>query len=163
MVNLFLDPFIFACPQSEQGSEELERYIESILLWKELKETTWATIYVSAQTFDVLEETKSYPMWDFVNRFGKQSIQRRDVLNTVNGLLNKLPNIEDRLSIREILWDDMQCAPIYYLHERHSLFIEQCQRLMAFMALFCIIESLKEDDQILITRNLLTSWERAKV
>ena len=130
MVNLYLDPFIFACPQPEQGYEELEHYIVSILLWRELRETSWATIYISARTFEVLNQTESYPLWEFFNNLGKQSTQRKDVFNIVNGLLNKLPKIEDRLKIKEILWDNMQCEPMYYLVGRHSLFVEHCQRLV---------------------------------
>jgi len=154
MVNLFLDPFIFACPQPDQGLQDLDHYIESILLWKELRETSWASIYISATTFEVLDQTESYPLWEFFNKSGKQSTQRKDVLNLVHGLLQKLPTIEERLKIREILWENMQCEPVDFLVERHPLFIEQFHRLLALMSLLCLFEVITDSDQIVITRNL---------
>jgi hypothetical protein len=163
MVNLFLDPFVFACPQPEQGLEELDHYIESILLWKELSDTSWASIYISGMTYEVLDQTKSYPLWEFFNKSGKQSTQRKDILNLVNALLKKLPAIEERLKIREILWENMQCEPMDFLVERQPMFIEQFHRLVALMSLLCLFEVIKDSDQIVITRNLNGEKETVKI
>ena len=119
-----------------------------------MRETSWASIYISATTSEVLDQTESYPLWEFFNKSGKQSTQRKDVLNLVHGLLQKLPTIEERLKIREILWENMQCEPMDFLVERHPLFIEQFHRLLALMSLLCLFEVITDSDQIVITRNL---------
>ena len=57
MPNLIIDPYVFACPQPEEGIDEFRNYIESIVSWREFREAGWASVYVTARTYEILADT----------------------------------------------------------------------------------------------------------
>lgn len=162
MINLFLDPFIFACPQIDEGFEQFQKYIDDIISWRMLRKVRWASFYVSSQTLDALVDTESYPqgLWEelkqAINALGIRHVQPKDVIKLVDELIQKSYKIEDKLTINDILLDpsSIQCEPSYYLIGRSPIFVEQYHRLLILIGLYCQLEMSEERCQIVITRHL---------
>jgi hypothetical protein len=161
MHNLYIDPFLLACPQSDAGIEEFENYILSLTSWGEeiekIKDANFANIYISAKTSEILAIENGYPEWDklertIVNLELQKIIQPRDIFVLIEGLM-KLPCIEDNLKLNEILLNNVECNPSCHIDTRTSLFVEHYHRLAILICLLCEFESLEDKTQILITRH----------
>ena len=107
MPRLYLDPFLFSCPPAELGLEEFSAFIESLLTWKELKNNPGIPVFICQDTYSALAETNSYPMWpnlkEAIGQLGMVDVQPKDVIDLINSLLTKLPNVETFLHIDDIL------------------------------------------------------------
>lgn len=158
MVSVYIDPFVLACPPVETELVEFEEYINNLLDWKELKELKWVSLYLSEKTYEVLEQTHCYPPWDnlkqIITKLGMRGVQPKDIIVLVDALIKKLPCIEKKLKLKEILFDNAQCIPDNHIVNRGLTYIEQYQRMMFFMYLTCFFEHAENKDQILITRLL---------
>lgn len=158
MLNLYLDPYVFSCPAPEDGLEEIERYIDNILLWQELRGVSWAMVYVTSQTYEVLAETNGYPLWadlqGAIELLSMNHVQPQDVMDVVNGLLQKTPSIEEKLHIKEVLMNNVHSEPSEHLQRRLQIYIDHYHRILVFMCLNCHITEEREENQYFITRHL---------
>src|SRR5260221_5230502 len=107
MLQVYLDPYVLACPKAENGLGGIEMYVENIISWTELREAKWLQVCISNTTPQLLADTNSFPPWDALkdtlNRLQIIDIQAQDVITLVNALLGKLPYIEDSLGIKALL------------------------------------------------------------
>jgi hypothetical protein len=158
MSNLIIDPYVFACPQADEGIEVFRNYIESIISWKEFADDGWAKVFISQQTVDVLAETNTFPLWDSLKAAITQldivDVQARDVVNVVNALLQKLPSIEDEFHLRDVLVENSASDPSYHLTTRPPAFVEQYYRIAIMICLIAKLNGLDYLSQLLITRLL---------
>jgi hypothetical protein len=102
-----------------------------------------------------LAKAYGYPDWDeldkIIKNLGMQDvIQPHDIFVLIDSFL-KLPYIEDKLSINEILLDNFLCEPSTHLNERDEIFLEIHYRLAALIFLMGDFESVLSKNQILIT------------
>lgn len=158
MTNIFIDPFVLACPKPEEGLAEFHSYIESLITWRDYKKTIGAPIYISAQASDVLAQTNSYPPWESLTKaisiLGIEDVQAKDIVVLVNALLMKLPILEDNFGIEDILIDNVIISPCYHLMNRNQIFIEQYERIAIIICCIQLINKIP-DNQVLITRKLV--------
>ena len=155
MTDLYLDAFALACPPSEAGEEGFRKYILNIVSWKELRAANWATIYILKKTYEDLAKTNSYPPWDTLKRsiyiFGIQDVQPKDVVDIVNGLLEKSALLEDALKIDDILFENVESSCPEYYKSRHPVFVEHYERLAMLACLRIVLMSTAESKQIMIS------------
>lgn len=158
MSNLIIDPYVFACPHSDEGMNAFRNYIESIVSWREFADEGWARVFVSEQTVTVLAETNSYPLWDSLKSAIAQlnivDVQARDIVDVVNALLQKLPSIESEFGLRDVLADKVASNPSYHLASRPPAFVEQYYRIAIMLCLIAQLRGFEELSQVLITRLL---------
>ena len=156
MFNLYLDPFLFSCPDNKGDAGNFEDYIENIVFLRELEYACWVRIYIYEETNKVLLETSTYPTWkdlaSLMQRFSIKHFQTKDIFNAVYSLLEKTPSVENRLKVKEILFENVKCSPTYHLKERHGFFTEHHNRLLIMMCIVCSFESEQESNQIFLTR-----------
>lgn len=157
MIDLYLDAFVLACPPSEAGEEGFRKYILNILSWKDLRVAKWTTIYISKKTYEDLAKTNSYPPWGALKRsistFGIEDVQPKDVVDIVNGFLEKSAILEDVLKIDDILFEDVECSSPEHYRSRHPVFVEHYERLVMLACLRIILISIPEFKQIMISLN----------
>ena len=167
MIDLIIDPFVFACPHPEEGINTFRDFIRSILSWKELNDERWARVFISNQTFDVLSETNTYPLWDglaaLIAEFHIEDVQPRDVVDIVNALLMKLPSIEDHSGVNELLFDEAISAPDNHLNRRPVVFTEQYFRVSLIICLLAELNEHQAGSHMLITRLLTEDLVRSEI
>lgn len=138
MAKVYLDPYVFAFPSGKDASE-LEEYIDNIIAWRDLRDSSWLQICISNKTLELLTSTSSYPSWEdlktTIDKLGMNEIQPQDIMTLINGLLNKLPYIEDFLGITDILIDKMAVNPNHHLQNRIEIFKESHFYLVTLMAI----------------------------
>jgi hypothetical protein len=169
--NLIIDPYVFACPQSNEGIDAFRNYIESIISWREFADEGWARVFVSEQTVTVLAETNSYPLWDSLKSAIAQlnivDVQAKDIVDVVNALLQRLPSIETEFGLRDVLADSIVSNPEYHLATRPPIFVEQYYRIAIMVCLVAQVRGFDELSQVLITRllneDLVSSEIRATI
>ena len=158
MPNIYLDPFLFACPHPDAGLNEFEQYIRDIISWRDIREATWVPVYIPASTYEALANTNSYPLWGplkfAINTLGIVDVQAKDVMELVNGLLTKLPTVEDKINVRAVTTRNVSVNPKSHLEHRHITFVEQYRYLLILICLMCHFEKLRQTDQLVITRRL---------
>lgn len=157
MPDLYLDPYLFACPSPDRITD-FERYIDNIVAWRDLTNVNSAAIYTTRSTIDVLFQTESYPLWDDLKKvlgiLGIVNIQIKDIVNLVDSFLQKLPTIEDRLGIKELLTSNVNSTPSDHLTQRNEIFVEQYERLLVLMCLVQEVPNSLEQQQLMLTRDL---------
>lgn len=159
MPNLCLDPFLLACPPPETTIIEFEDFIRNIIIWhEELRNISWAEVYLTEKTEEVLAETNSYPTWEsiqyLIRKFSIDYANTQDICRITQSLLSRITYIEKHLGIKEILIENKQSKPSDHLTGRHNLFKDYHDRLLIMMSLSCFFNRKEEKDHILVTRNL---------
>lgn len=155
MINIFLDPFFFSCPKASDGIEKLESYINNIISLKEVKDCSWADIYTSVKTIDVLMESNSYPiLWDelraLVSELGLIDVSIKDIISLVDSFIQK-NYLEDAFKIDDILIDAYECAPDCNLNNRLSSYKEHFESLSILVCLINELYGYNLKDQIILT------------
>src|SRR5438034_730554 len=106
MISAFLESFIFSCP-SEPTNDQIIAFITSLLEWRSFGANEWITTRISVQTADCLAKAGcGFPPWKTVSDLITQrglDLSTRDVFSIIDGLLNRLPKIEEALGLNDIL------------------------------------------------------------
>lgn len=132
MLELYIDPYVFACPKSAVTEDEADAFVERLLLLRDLLKNGLIEIFVSDQSADTLETTGSYPIGDRTQRFSHQ--QRRDVLGVVQKLLSSR-TVETVSGVEDVVVEGPVCSPTMHLARRPLAFIYQYHRLHAIIGL----------------------------
>lgn len=162
MISVFIDPYLLAHPKvSDQESEEdISKYVEELVAWRELKSANWARVFLSRSAAQTLIDTNTFPLWNNIKLAvakldpDKQTFQVKDILEVVNGLLSKLPFLEDELEILDVLFDGTSHLPNDHLNGRHSLFVEHYSLLLVLMCLYTRLSTIPATRLFLITSHL---------
>jgi hypothetical protein len=161
MTSVFVDAFVFSCPTPDEGIGEFDAYVRNLVAWQELRHANWLDLCLSQKTVNVLFDTNTYPLWPHLatalSQLEAPTIQARDVVSLVDALLTRLPTIESRLGIDELLIDAYTCQPSYHISARLPPFVEHYKDLTAMMCLCERNARAGHDQQILITRGLKAS------
>lgn len=158
MINAFVDPFALACPSEEDGREHLERYLTSLLEWRDLAETECLSTYGTATAAQVLTTTGGFPPWQrvrtLIERFGMaEELGPQDVFNVLQRFTDRMPTIEESLGVDDLLLDNVQCVPASY-KARAAAFADEFERLLALISLLVELRGLPVSQQMVITRDL---------
>ncbi len=136
---VYLDAFTLACPPPEAGIESFGDYIQNLLNWRELRRTEWIDIYTSRTTSEVLFEVGAYPPWPelkrAINRLGIQHVQPKDIVEIVNGFLERTSLVEDDLGIDDLLFDQYRLEPAVDYGGRPGPFVQHFELLTILLAL----------------------------
>jgi hypothetical protein len=136
---VYLDAFTLACPPSEAGIESFGSYIQNLLNWSELRRTEWIEIYTSRTTSEVLFDVGAYPPWPelqrTINVLGLQHIQAKDIVDVVNGFLQRTFIIEDEFGIDDLLFDQYGLIPPVNYTARPRPFVQHFELLTVLLAL----------------------------
>src|SRR4029079_11824378 len=101
MSDIYLDPYVLACPLP--GSSEIE-YRAYIATLTELQ-NTWShgciRLFVPSKTISLLESEGALPPWEKSEL--DIYVQRQEVSRLLFGLLAKLKSVEDHVQIADIL------------------------------------------------------------
>lgn len=138
MISAFLESFVFCCP-SDPTDDQIISFITSLLEWRDIGVNGWITTRVSLQTADCLAKAGcGFPPWkavsDLINQRGLD-LSTKDVFSIIDGLLNRLPKIEEALGLADILVSEAECAPPLHL-ERGEVFLGDFERLLGLICLF---------------------------
>jgi hypothetical protein len=159
MHHLYLDPLLFACPSTDDGHEEFTSFLQGILLLRDLRQSNWCKVLISESTCDVLFQTGRYPMQndlhDVLCAFGNNEIQAQDIIEVVNGLLQRLPTMEQYCGVDAVLFDGFVCDPSIDLSKRVLAFQEAIKNVLVFAVITGDLKSLPENKQISIARGVL--------
>lgn len=160
MVNLFIDPYLIACPQIFE-KEKFEEYLYKLLDWEELKTADWINLYMLRETHDVLWEHNKYPIWDdlkiFIKKFEIDYIQPKDVVALVDSFLHKTTKIQDYLFVSDYLYDIIKVEPA--IQNRDKVFIDKAYDLLNFAGLKCIIDKEEANVQYFV----ISSFDSANI
>lgn len=159
MHHIYLDPLLFACPAVSEGQEGFDSFLRGILVLKELRESAWSRLFISEITCDLLWKANRYPLQNdlhaAITTFGStETIQARDVVEVVNGLLQKLPTVEHYLGITAVLVDDFTTSPEMDLSDRPRPLRDGFTNLLVFCALVGDLKSQPEEEQISLARGI---------
>lgn len=157
MINLFIDPFLLFCPTEADGEESLRRYLRGLLEWRDVSYRECIAMYTTQTASEVLAAAGGFPPWHGVRVLIERlnmidELGPHDVFNVFQRFTDRLPTIEDRLGIDEVLIEGVQCHP----HPRQALggvFATAFERMLALM---CVFEELNssESEHMLLTREL---------
>lgn len=158
MTNIFIDPYILAYPSEDDSptSNELERYLENILSWRNLKDFHLTDIFTSKQASDILIEYNNYPYWDSLKatltKTGlNEYYQPRDIIEVIEGLL-QLRSIEEKLNLIDVLFDDVEIDPDDYLAQRPIVYTNEFKKILLLMSLDSHLNL--DYDNLLISRDV---------
>ena len=114
MIKAFLDSFVLSCPLDAE-EPDIVSLLRSLMSWRELSGRRWIKVYASAQAAECISNAGGgFPPWDALSRVivkNQIDISPKDVFSLINGYLNRLPKIEEELGVKDILIDDISCAP----------------------------------------------------
>jgi hypothetical protein len=160
-----IDPFLLAYPRlnenTNQCTDEFDNYLNTLIEWEEfiVNNKGIEHFYVSFIYADVLAQVNGYPEWEELERIItylnlSHIIQPHDIHNIINNIL-KLPCIEDRINIKEVLFDyeQVKCIPSDCLLEREPIFQENYYRIAIFQSLLETLFYNKVIDKVLVTRH----------
>ncbi|WRH67899.1 MAG: hypothetical protein RSE13_06225 [Planktothrix sp. GU0601_MAG3] len=159
-----IDPFLLAYPRfnenTNNSSEEFDSYLNTLIAWGDFIDSNRETenIYVSLYTAEILAKVNGYPEWteleQVITHLNFNHIQPQDILNVINNILN-LSSIEDKINIKEILYDykQVQCDPFDYLLEREDDFQETYYRIAILEHLLETLVYGRVVDKLLATRH----------
>jgi hypothetical protein len=164
MVDLFLDPFVLSCPSDADDEGQLERYLTSLLQWRDLAEMECIRLYTTARAAEVLTDTGGFPPWQrvrtLIERFDMtEELGPQDVFNVLQRFTDRSLTIEDRLGIDEILIDDVECVPDSH-RARDLPFADGLERLLAMVCLLVELDNSPPSSQLVLTRGLGRCPER---
>ncbi|OEH86575.1 hypothetical protein BHU72_09955 [Desulfuribacillus stibiiarsenatis] len=157
MINIYIDPFNFACPQQDGNMQQFEDYVNNLLLWNDFKNTDWANILITERTMEILFDTGDYPLWDNIKSsilsYGLVEIQAKDIIDVVEGLL-KTTTVEHYLKNEDIIYQDCTCNPLELIQSLPEEYRISSLNLMVQMALVDYYINSSETEQIYINRIL---------
>ena len=139
MPNIFIDPFLFACPKVEEGKISFEAYIHDLLEWKKLKDCDWANIYILRETYTILAKQNDYPIWDdikdMIKTYNIDYVQPDAIVTLVNSFLTKFTQIESTLDIVDILAERINTEPSNHIENRSKDYQEIYKKTLVYMFL----------------------------
>lgn len=133
MSDIYLDPYVLACPLPGSSETEYRAYIATLT---ELQ-NTWShgciRMFVPSKTMSLLESEGRLPPWEK----GEMDVyvQREEVSRLLFGLLAKLKSVEDHVQIADILIDQSNAEPSSHLRDRSPAFVDSYHWLLAFVCL----------------------------
>lgn len=136
---VYIDAFTLACPSPKLGIDSFGNYIQNLLNWNELRRTEWIDIYTSRDTAAVLFEVGAYPPWPELQRaidcLGIQHVQVRDIVEIINGFLQRTLLIENELELNDLLFDQYGLSAAVDYTGRPGPFIKHLELLTVLLAL----------------------------
>ena len=158
MTNIFVDPFLFACPRLDEGEEIFQAYISDLLEWKDLNDCKWANIFILRETHTILAEQNNYPLWDdlkrFIRKYEIDYIQPDAIVTLVNSFLDKFAHIESSLEIVDILPDKIITEPTDHLRNRTQIYSDIYCKTLIYMSLKTQLCNEKNTEQLIITTGI---------
>jgi hypothetical protein len=152
MISSFLDSFVFACP-NEPSEDDIVALIASLIEWRDLEQAQWMRAFVSTQVGDVLVKAGcGFPPWKSVSDsilHAELDLTPRDVHSLIEGLMTRLPKIEEELNINDVFVDSIDCQP-NFAENRSPVFKEDFSRLLALISLFRQRCCTNGDDQLVV-------------
>lgn len=156
MSHIYLDAYLFTCPEPQKGPQIFIQYIENLISWHEIKKADWVEVCISRNASEVLAEANAFPPYSQINEalndFSITHIQARDVGMMITSFLTKSKTIEEELDIDDLLFEDLTINPRISFDDRPILFKDHINLLTVLIALhnrYCS----QIDDQYLITNN----------
>lgn len=158
MPNIFIDPYLFACPKVEEGRESFEAYVNDLLEWKALGDFDWAKVYILRETYTVLANQHHYPVWNDLKEMIKTHainyIQPDAIVTLVNSFLDKFSQIESTLEIIDILAENVCAMPSNHLNARPKDYEEVYEKVLIYMSLKSTLHEEQSDEQLIITTGI---------
>jgi hypothetical protein len=157
MNSVFLDSLMFGCPVNATADEVFD-LISSLLECREISENQWIRMYVSEQAAEsVARAGLGFPPWKSLNDSILENglpLNPGDVVQLMNGLLTRLPKVEEELGIRDILLAESICNPAIH-PERGDVLRADFERLLGLISLFSEYHNAGQTDQCaVLTRPL---------
>lgn len=157
MVSLSLDPIVLYCPQISHGEDSFNRYIDTLLVLFDLKNSSWAQLNLSAETSLSLLNSNRFPLGPEIKQsldhFDRTDIQLRDIVSLGNWILSNLPSLEDKMQIKEILHDSCIIVPDSVISARPEPLQVCLTTLLSLMSLTRKIDPENNSKQYLVTRD----------
>lgn len=155
MVNLYLDPYLIACPKIESGPDEYENFVCDLLTWKDIVNNKWATPHIAKETTDVLISIGKYPLWDDLAKsnaaFGIQHISPDSIMKIVNSFIKKFLIIEDVLEIEALDYTEFNSSLNSIITRDENLINQVTKGMLVCIVLRCRILNEKNESQIILT------------
>ena len=133
MPEVYVDSYFFACPKPGSEESAFTNYVSELAQLQTTNSRQSVTFLIPANTIETLETLASLPPWERSDI--DLYVQREEVSRLLFGLLGKLETIEDYLEIEDLLIDGVGCKPSEFLESRHSGFVDDYHRTMAFLSL----------------------------
>jgi hypothetical protein len=159
-----VDPFVLACPEEPMGREAFEMFVNGLVEWRRLP-SPCIRAYKLRSTPEILAESDSYPLFGPVRRslraFGMSHIEARDIVTIAESLLLNLPDAEDALGLRGMLFDAVVVDPPAAVPERHAALLRGFHEALATILLLRFANDGGENCQLVLTRGVAESTIRA--
>ena len=157
MPEMLVDPYLLRCPPDGADLGEFEEYVVKLSALRELTSLRWAELRSSAKAFRLLSEHSGFPDWerleDAIRVGDTPTVQVHDIVALVFEFLSR-PAFEDRLSVRDVLADDVRCVPELMLTSRPRAFREEFERSAVLLCVAQVVDQRTPDDLIIVTRDL---------
>ena len=115
MPSITIDAGVLAIPSENSPFEDVHRYVETLLEWKNLIDEHWVTIYMSENASAALIDDEVFP---FHNRLASLFFEKGVIAfdaNTVTPVITRLlqltPSFEEYFSIRDVLYQSRLIMP----------------------------------------------------
>ena len=115
MPSVTIDAGVLAAPPERGSTDDVRRYVETLLDWSQLLDEPWVAIYMSERASETLFDDDLYPLRDQLKRlFSSTGIVEFDV-NTVATVVDRLlqltPSFETYFRIRDVLTERLTTEP----------------------------------------------------
>ncbi len=115
MPSVTIDAGVLAAPPEHGSTDDVHRYVETLLDWSQLLDEPWVAIYMSEQASEVLFADDLFPLRDQLKRlFTATGIVEYDfntVATVVDRLLQLTPSFETYFRIRDVLTEGLTTEP----------------------------------------------------
>ena len=158
MPNIFIDPYLFACPKVNDGKDTFVAYVRDLLEWESLCDCKWARVFILRETYSILAKQNHYPLWSdlktMIEKYSIDYIQPDNIVILVNSFLDKFTQIESTLQIIDLLAEHTIIKPSNHLNERAEPFQEIYKKTLIYMSLKSRLHQEPSDEQLLITTEI---------
>lgn len=155
MKNVYIDPYLLACPSLETDIAKFENYISNLINWENLKTSTGFKLFALNDTYDFLYETNRYPLWEdlklIIKRFDIDYIQPKDIVSIVDAILQKTVQLQEHLLLKDYLAEDLNFEPS--LVQRECQYADKLLELTTLTSINCKMNGCREENQLIITKD----------
>lgn len=102
-MNFYLEPYIFAINPEQIDKATFEKYINTLIEWKDFKDMDWGKIYLLSATYEYLYSNGYYPFTDriksLIDEYEITYVSTNDIDRVLNQFLRCFPKIDCDIDI----------------------------------------------------------------
>jgi len=140
-----IDTGVLAVPNSTCNADDVRRYVETLLDWKQLLDEPWVAIRISEKAPEVLVEDGLYPLREQLKKlFSAHGIMEYDantVATVTDRLLQLTPSFETYYRVKDVLEDQLETDPDVIrliTHKGIQADLARCILLIAILRQHCL-------------------------